>query len=207
MSETFKVEVSQGQLNLIAKRYGVNAGCSLLDIGCGDGEWVLKLRGRGATVQGVEERHLTTAAPSDAIAIGSPAANLPGGVQSFDRVLFRGTSLIGAEAFHPELMIALANMGSMLKPHGRLVIPVNSANEQEIARWQSMLSSFPGTVRTRTLTGGIAAYLTLSFLFGGNAKITVVDLNIQNKQISKLEWHKLAREAVLKQMTKAQEAA
>jgi len=196
--------LSPGQLSLLAKRYGVTNGTSLLDVGCGDGSWVLKLRAQGLNIQGIEERHRTTAPPTEAIAIGSPAASLPGSAHSLDRVLFRGTGLFSASAFDPELMIALANMGSMLKPHGRLVIPTR--NEAEIERWTSMLSIFPGTVRVRRLSSGLSAYLTLAFLFGGMHQINVVDLNVQDRQVSRLEWHKIAREAVLKQ-TRPAEAA
>ncbi len=191
------IQLSQGQLDLIAKRYGISAGVSLADIGCGNGEWVQQWIRRGAKVQGLEEASRMTAVVGEGISAGSPAASLPYAVHSLDRVLFRGTSAYTQSAFHPELMIALANMGSLLKPHGRLVIPVS--NEAEAERWTSMLSIFPGAVRIRQLSSGISAYLTLSFLFGGAHKVTVVDLNIQDKQVSRLEWHRLAREAVLKQ--------
>ncbi|SFI28417.1 class I SAM-dependent methyltransferase [Planctomicrobium piriforme] len=206
MSEGSGINVTTGQLNLIARRYGVFTGSSLLDVGCGDGAWVSQLRKRSLAVQGLEERQQASAAPVDGIAVGSPAATVPGAAQSFDRVLFRGTSVRQATAFQPELMIALANLGSVLKPHGRLLIPVAADNQTEIEKWQSMLSIFPGSIRVRQLSSGIAAYLTLAFLFGGNHRVTVVDLNVQDKQVSRLEWHRLAREAVMQRMRKNEAA-
>ncbi len=206
MSEASEIMLSQGQMNLIAQRYGVTKGASLLDVGCGDGAWVLKLRAQGANISGIEERHRTNVEAEEAIAIGSPAASLPGSAHSLDRVLFRGTTQFTAPSYAPELMIALANMGSMLKPHGRLIIPVHSGNQAEIDRWTSMLSIFPGTVRVRNLSSGISAYLTLAFLFGGMHQVTVIDFSVHNQQVSRLEWHKIAREAVLKQV-RPQEAA
>lgn len=192
--------LSPGQLNLIAKRYGAFNGTSLLDVGCGNGEWVSQLRGQGVKIQGIEERQRTCAEAGEALAIGSPAASLPGSAHSFDRVLFRGTSLFSANAFDPELMIALANMGSVLKPYGRLIIPIAQDNEAEFTHWNSMLSIFPGEIRARRLTSGLSAYLTLAFLFGGVHTVSVLDFHVGNRQVSRLEWHKLAREAVLKQV-------
>lgn len=207
MSEGLKIDLTPGQLNLIAQRYGVSGTNPLLDVGSRDGQWISKLRERGVAAVGLEERHLTTATPSDTFTIGSPAANLPGATHSYQCVLFRGTSLIEAEAFHPELMIALANMGSMLKSNGRLVIPVPSNNEAVVTRWKSMLEQYPGRVTIRQHSTGLMGYLTLAFLFGGMHSVTVVELNVQNQNISRLEWHKAAREAVMRRLKQQAEAA
>jgi hypothetical protein len=190
--------LTAGQLNLIGRRYGIPAGTSLLDVGCGDGNWVLQQRARGLNVQGLEERSRISGEPGEAVVIGSPASKVPGEAQSWDRVLFRGTGLFDAPEFQPELMIALANLGAALKPHGHLIVPVNANSIHDVERWKRILAVFPGLVRVRQFKTGLSAYLTLSFLFSGVHQVTVVDLSIRDQQVSRLEWHKRAREAVMR---------
>lgn len=197
-------ELSQGQLNLIARKMGVFSGKTFVDVGCGNGEWLSSLHARGLKVSGMEEKGRTTAAASDWLHLGSPGAAVPWEAHTQDTVLFRGTSLFDAKEFSPELMIGLANLGSSLKPHGRLIIPVQSQSpqdlEQELTRWKNQLSVFPGTFRSRLLTNGLMGYLTLAFLFGGNHQISIIEFQVYRKVESRLTWHRLAREAVMAHM-------
>jgi hypothetical protein len=148
-------------------------------------------------VQGLEEKPQASAQPNAAVTLGSPAASVPWSAHSLDRILFRGTSPFQAPEFSPELMIALANLGSALKPKGKLLIPVSGPDGEDAARWQRQLAVFPGTARIRELSSGLRAYLALAFLFGGLYRACVLEFTIARKPVSRLEWHRLAREAVL----------
>lgn len=203
MSEAVSVPrlaLSVGQLHLIARKYGVLSGRSLADVGCGDGGWVRKLRQRGCKITGMEEPALSIGVGDDAVTIGSPAATVPWGSHTLDSVLLRGTRARDVEQASPEGMIALANLGSSLKPKGRLLIPVAEAGAAEIQFWQDQFRAFPGTVRVRTITSGLRAYLTLGFLFGFNYRVVLVEYRAPRRQISRLEWHRLARAAFLSRM-------
>lgn len=200
----FPRTLTLGQLNLIARHAGVFSGKTLVDVGCGDGSWFAPLRLQGRHIQGMEEKSQTNASPSEALAIGSPAAATPWEPHSRDAILFRGTSLFQAAEFNPELMIGLANLGSSLKARGRLLIPIfgNTPTEIEadLLRWKCQLSVFPGTFRSRLLTSGLRAYFTLAFLFGKNFQVTVIEFQVDRKVVSRLEWHQLARTAVMSRL-------
>jgi len=197
-------ELTLGQLNLIARKLGVYSGKSLVDVGCGNGNWVSQLRRQGRAVRGMDEKQFAPAPASDIITVGSPAATVPWEPHSQDSILFRGTSLISAAEFSPELMIGLANLGSSLKPRGRLLIPLTGSTpaeiETELLRWKTQLASFPGTFRSRLLTPGILSTLTLSFLWTGKVQVMVMEFQINRHVISRLEWHQLARTAVMSRM-------
>jgi len=196
-----------GQLNLIARKVGVFSGKSLVDVGCGNGNWVSQLRQQGRLVWGLDEKQFVSSpvSGSDVVKIGSPAAAVPWEPHSQDSILFRGTSLISAAEFSPELMIGLANLGSSLKPRGRLLIPLTGSTpgeiEMEQLRWKTQLAPFPGTFRSRLLTPGLLSYLTLSFLFTGKVQVTVIEFQINRQTVSRLEWHQLARTAVMSRMS------
>ncbi|WP_437186289.1 hypothetical protein SH668x_003436 [Planctomicrobium sp. SH668] len=207
MSESASVvgkSLTVGQLNLLASKVGVHSGKSFIDVGCGNGEWLLPFIQAGKAVQGMDEKGAISGAPGQHIIVGSPSANVPWEPHSIDTILFRGTSLHRAAEFGPELMIGLANLGSSLKAKGRLIIPVvgtsTSEVEAELTRWKNQLSVFPGTFQTKTLKPGLSAYLTLAFLFGRSHQVSIIDFQVNKNAISRLEWHKLARNAVMARM-------
>ncbi|WP_437227228.1 hypothetical protein SH661x_000241 [Planctomicrobium sp. SH661] len=203
--------LTAGQLNLIARKFGAFSGKTLIDVGCGNGDFVSKLRARGASLQGMEEKGATTAEPGEAFVLGSPSAAVPWESHTQDVILFRGTSIFQAAEFSPELMIGLANLGSSLKAKGHLLIPIASRNPQEVEaelqRWKSQLSVFPGTFRSRLLTASWMSILTLSFLFDRTEPVTVIDFQIDRNAVSRLEWHRLARTAVMSRLSSPAVAA
>jgi hypothetical protein len=191
---------TSGQLQLVAQKYGVYRGKSLADVGCGDGKWLQPLKQRGLAVQGMEERKRLSAEPTPELIIGSPAAAVPWAAHSLDRIVLRGTSVLECPPFGPEILIALANLGSSLKRSGRLLIPVAGEDSPDVQTWGQQLAIFPGTTRVVTISSGLKAYLTLAFLFGGNHRLTLVEFAPHRRLTSRLEWHRLAREAVLRRM-------
>lgn len=189
--------LSAGQLNMIARQAGLFRGRTLVDVGTGDAVWLRNLAQRKLPIRGMEERKRTAVAADESMTIGSPAAAVPYAAHSIDTILFRGTSVFEQAAFQPEVMIALANLGSSLKPRGTLWIPVTSGQTQH---WQQQLEIFPGTVRVRSLKAGLMDYLTLAFLLQGLQAVDVIEFRAHRKVETRLEWHRLAREAVLKRM-------
>lgn len=196
-------ELSLGQLNLIARKFGVASGKSLVDVGCGSGDWLTAWRQQGRTISGMEEKSGGSAISNDAVILGSPAAAVPWEPHSQDTILFRGTSIFTAPEYSPELMIGLANFGSSLKSRGRLLIPLSNTPavaEAELIRWKGQLAVFPGTIRSRVLTPGLMHFLTLAFLAGPAAPVTVIEFQINRQLNSRLEWHQLARNAVMSRL-------
>jgi len=196
-------ELTPGQLNLIARSAGLSSGRSLIDVGCGNGSWLVPLRQKGWNVAGLEEK-ANAAGAGEFVSIGSPAATVPWQPHSQDAILFRGTSIFTAREYSPELMIGLANLGSSLKARGHLLIPLTGSNSEQmeanLLRWKSQLSVFPGTFRSRLLTPGILHWLTLAFLSGPAASVTVIDFQVGRQLVSRLEWHQLARTAVMSRL-------
>lgn len=200
LADGFARALSSGQLDLIARSCGLYSGRSLVDVGTGDGAWVRKLAAQGRAIRGMEERKHASAAADAIIAIGSPAAAVPYAAHSVDAILFRGTSVFQADAFQPELLIALANLGSSLKPRGALLIPLGQDPAVDAARWESQLGIFPGSCRVRNLSTGVLSYLTLSFLWRGVHAVSLLEFRVNRRVESRLEWHRLAREAVLRRL-------
>ncbi|WP_437204160.1 methyltransferase domain-containing protein [Planctomicrobium sp. SH664] len=192
--------LSAGQLQFLARKYGAAAGRLFVDVGCGDGSGLLALKQRGMNVLGMDEKQNGAQAGSDLISLGSPAASIPWGAHSVDTILFRGTSSYSAGPFSPERMIALANLGSSLKARGALVIPLAAVNDPSAAEWQSQLQTFPGEFRVRTVSTGLLEKITLAFLFRGLHSVAVAEFRVGRSPVSRLEWHRLAREAVMQRM-------
>ena len=199
-------ELKQGHINLLARRYGAFTRRSILDVGCGDGVWVQQLRRRGALISGLDDQQQGSD-QEGVIHRGSPAASIPFAAQSCDVVLIRGTALFRHPEGNPEITIALANLLSCLKPKGRLVIPVSGPEDPATDLWKRRLDPFPVRDRMKTWSGGLIAWLTLASLFGRDHRVTVQEFVIGRKPISRLEWHRLARKAVLSAMQSPPAAA
>lgn len=188
------------QWTLLARRAGAFSGKAFLDVGCGEGSRLRPLAQKGLKVRGLDESTRGARSGDDVVHVGSPFASVPVESHSLDAILFEGTTAFTAASFSPEAMIALANLGASLKPKGKLLIPVSSEDGEQAEHWKRQLAVFPGTVRVRTLSTGIMGYLTLAFLFGRAAKVSVIEFTVQRKPLSRLDWHRLAREAVMQKM-------
>lgn len=204
--ETVFDALSEGHLNLLARRLGPFSRRSILDVGCGDGAWVQSLHRRGANVKGLDDAGKLSP-HAELIHCGSPAASIPFAAHTFALVLLRGTGLFSSRTEGPEITIALANLLSCLKPRGRLVVPCLAADDEIIALWQQRLNPFPVQFRTRQLSGGLKAVLTFAKLFGRDYRVTTIEFSLGRKPISRLEWHRLAREAVMSRMQQPPAAA
>lgn len=198
--------LTPGHVDLLARRMGAFSGRSILDVGCGDGSDVLRLHKRGASIKGLEDLHKSSP-DCERIHCGSPAAEIPFAVHAFDVVLLRGTQLFSSMQEGPELTIALANLLSCLKPRGRLVIPYRHVDERILACWREQLAPFSVSPRVRPLTGGLWAMLTLAKLRGKDFRMTAIEFPLGRKPVSRLEWHRLARESVMSRLRNPPAAA
>lgn len=197
-------ELTTKQLNFLARKLGCFAKHSLLDI-CSDGSWITEISRRGGTIQAITDR--ADAEVAGLIMFGSPAASIQQEVHSVHRVLIRDHQVFDGNAVNPETTIALANLLSCLGKRGRLVIPLAELGGEEQQLWQVRLAGFPGRISTRTYKTGLLDYLNLSFLLRGIHQISVLEFAIDRKLNSRLEWHRLAREAVMQRQAASSAAA
>lgn len=193
----FPSSLSDRQLDRIARSCGGGTGKRILDVGCGEARWVARRLHRGQPASGLEDRHPANQERAEGIHIGSPAASIPFPSHSCHMVLLRGTALFSRTEDGPEVTIALANLLSCLKPKGRLVIPLGNDVRNVVALWTERLHPFPVRTRQREISSGWVEKLTLVHLIFSAPPVSVLEYRIGRKPISRLEWHRLAREAVL----------
>lgn len=201
--------LSLRQLETLEQVYDLRGKKPVLDIGCHDVAWVLKLRGCGTNALGVDDPTAVpaTTAPQEGILRLSVAANLAVPVHACDVALIRGTAVFLAEGIAPECTIALANVLSTIKPHGHLVCAVPTDNVQAVQLWQQRLAPFGLTGTIRNLGAGLLSWLTLAPLLRPGGAVNVLEFQLSPKAISRLEWHRLAREAVMSQRASSPAAA
>lgn len=197
-------ELTTKQLNFLARKLGCFAKHTLLDV-CTDGSWISAISRRGGTIRAITDR--ADAEVAGLITFGSPAASIQQEVHSVHRVLIRDHQVFDGDEANPETTIALANLLSCLGKRGRLVIPLAELGGREQRVWQERLAGFPGRISIRTYKTGLFDYLNLTFLLRGVHQISVLEFTVDRKLNSRLEWHRLAREAVMQRLAAASAAA
>lgn len=194
--------LSIGQLNLIAGKYGIAGRRSMIDIGCGEPGWIQQQATKGRDLRALINN--AELADAERVIAGSPAATIPFEAHAADVVLIDGTRELGPEADFLEMTIALANLGSCVKPRGVLLVPTVSDEMTQV--WQQRFAPFPVSMKQRELSGGLMAVLTLAKLFGRDYKVNVLEFRVQKKPLSRLEWHRLAHAAVMQHQNSASAA-
>lgn len=207
MSDRFTVscpELSTKQLHFLARKLGFSAARPALSVGW-EASWVEEVVRRGGEMRGIVDH--APATPSERIAVGSPAGSITQPVHTVARVLLGPIEVFQQADEGPEVTIALANLLSCLKPKGRLVIPIGEPGSEIQQLWETRLLGFPGRLTTRTYKTGFLDYCSLAFLLRGVHQISVLEFSIDRKPISRLEWHRYAREAVMQRAKSANAAA
>ena len=185
----------------ITSRYRLSSSSKLLDIG--GGEMVTRFRARGITAFGV---HDGPAPPRDPYA-AQPAMieipeqqpamlhqGLPFPAQSFDCVLLRETKTYAGSLTSPEACTATANLLASLKPGGILLWCVPVSRDA----FSVHLSCFPGQSQILTVgRGGIFGALLRVVGIGRNSGQPAIEFRLPQEPISRLEWHRIARNAVM----------
>ena len=203
-SATSSRDFTKKQFYFLTRKLGCFSKRPVLDLGA-NGTWATDVARRGGTIQAIVDD--AADAPPEGITVGSPTGSIPQPVHSIHRILIRDLSLFESDEVTPETSIAIANLLSCLKPRGRMVIPVAELEGSEQQLWTERLHGFPGRLTTRVYKTGLIDTLSLMFLFRGKHEIPVIEFTVERKPISRLEWHRLAREAVMQRMQKSPAAA
>ncbi|MEW4487486.1 hypothetical protein AB1L42_05360 [Thalassoglobus sp. JC818] len=191
-------DLNAKQFNMLVRKLGGFSRKPILDVSDGSDDWVVQLSRRGGTINGIADRADET--DSEIVAVGSPAASIRYSTLSMHRVLIRNNSAFLTPDVTPESTIALANLLSCLKPGGKLVIPIKDVDRCQCL-WTRRLEGFPGTLKQRQIKTGMLDYLSFAFLFSGIHSLSVLEFTIGRKPLSRLQWHRFAREAVMNRST------
>ncbi len=186
----------------INRRYQLQSTSKLLDVS-GAGDVVSGFRARGMTAFGIYDG---AAPPRDPYATQpqlieiperQPAVlhqGIPFPAHSFDCVLLRETNTYTGSLSSPEACTATANLLASLKPGGVLLWCVPVPRDLLAAH----LSAFPGQPQNLTLgTGGIGGALLRLVGIGRNSGQPAVEFRLPKESISRLDWHRMARQAVM----------
>lgn len=152
---------------------------------------------------GLTPTALTDTAPSTPSApgqvlIGDVAGGMPVTAHSVDGVVVRTAKTFRAGLSTPESLLGAANLLSCLKPNGSLLV-LGSAGES-LASWQELLSAFPVKVTSGEYRDGLMYWLTFQFFSSRQAQVPYLRAEIGKDAISRLQWHRLVRELVMKRM-------
>ncbi len=186
----------------------------VLDVGCGAGELVAALGRRGVEAHGIDDRPAEGALAVDTarLAFRGFSGAFPHPPHHFDLVLVREVRTYAVDLRGPEALTASANLLSSLRPRGRLVFLVPGHEADAAARIDGLrehLTAFPGTCDVRRFEDGIGRFLDFEWLIGRhrNVELMFVTLRVDRKPVTRLKWHQLAREAVLRRQAAPGERA
>ncbi len=183
------------------RRYRLRGDARVLDIGSGDGEVVARLRSCGVNAFGLfdgsapprdPEADVTGQVESPAIQAAVLHQSVPFPAQSFDAVLLRNSDVYCGALSSPEACTATANLLASLKP-GQPLVYCGPVSQDAI---EAHFTTFPGAARRIMLgTGGLGGLLRR--FVGQQTEQPAIEFTIPAKPISRLEWHRLARQAVM----------
>ena len=184
----------------------------VLDVGCDDGRLVRFLQAKGRQAAGIDDRDgLDALLPGlDDAHHSSLAGGFPFAPHHFDAVLVRGSRIYSGDLANPEASIATANLLSSLGRRRRAIFLASElAGDAPLDEWiaalQAHLAPFPGTVEVSQYVDGWEKWLSLEWLIGRqrHVDLTLVTFTTARKPVSRLEWHQVARQAVMNQLRPA----
>jgi hypothetical protein len=167
------------------------------------------LHGRGRQAAGIDDRPgLDPLLPGLADAHHrSLAGGFPFGPHHFDAILVRASRIYSGDLTNPEASIATANLLSSLAPRRKAIfLAAQLSGDAPLDGWiaslQSHLAPFPGTVDVSRYVDGWEKWLSLEWLIGRqrDVDLTLVTFTAARKPVSRLEWHQIARQAVMGRM-------
>lgn len=159
---------------------------------------------------GVQPTALTDSAPSiptqpGQVLIGDVAGGMPVPAHSVDCVVLRSAKTFTAGLGTPEALLGAANLLSCLKPQGSLLV-VGQPGES-LQAWHDLMSAYPVQVSQADYKDGIGYWLTLQWLKGSSQiQMPVLRAEIGKESISRLQWHRLVRELMMKRAQTAKAA-
>ena len=211
MAEQHSVETGVSTLPLrvlksLVRTARVRAGGAVLEVGpvraSAMPDWI---------AQGLHPLALTDSAPSTPTApgqvlIGDVAGGMPVTAHSVDAVILRTAKTFRAGLAAPEALLGAANLLSCLKPNGSLLVLGQPG--ESLQGWQDLLSAFPIKLSSSEYRDGWGWWLSLQWLKGSaQVQMPVLRAEIGTEAMSRLQWHRLVRELVMKRMQAPAKAA
>jgi SAM-dependent methyltransferase len=197
----------------LLRRFPFRRAARVLEVGCGRGELVSFLRRRGIEAYGIDDVLTAEDRAADAaLHYGSFAGAFPFPPHHFDLILVREARAYSGQWHGPEAYTATANLLSALRPRRRLVFlepavvaPHALPDPARIEAIQSHLAAFPATCDARPYRDGLGRFLSLEWLLGRHRQVqlAVMTFTVPRAPVSRLKWHQLAREAVLRRQSQA----
>jgi hypothetical protein len=159
---------------------------------------------------GLQPSALTDAAPSTPtlpgqVLIGDVAGGMPVTAHSVDCVVLRSAKTFTAGLGTPEALLGAANLLSCLKPQGTLLVLGQPG--ESLQAWSELLGAFPVQLSQADYRDGIGYWLSFQWLKGSaQIQMPVLRAEIGKEAISRLQWHRLVRELMMKRLQPAKAA-
>jgi SAM-dependent methyltransferase len=178
----------------------------VLEVGCGRGESLVLLRARNLDAYGFDLGAATgpLLLPKSQYAFGSLSSAMTFPQHHFDLVVVRPTPAFRGELAIAEHYVATANLLSCVKPGGRLVIVEPSHGRdgtpasEWLERWQKHLAAFTTSLKTTGYRDGLGWWLSFAWLSRAQRlDLKTIVLTTPAAPVSRLEWHRQARAAVM----------
>ncbi len=139
----------------------------------------------------------STPAPSGQILIGDVAGGMPVAAHSVECVVMRSARTFDKGLGSPESLLGAANLLSCLKSKGAMLILGHPGTSFD--GWRTLISGLPVTATEVAYRDGIGWWLSLQFLKGSpQIELSALRLEVGPDLISRLQWHRLVREMILK---------
>jgi len=154
---------------------------------------------------------LTDSAPSTPtlpgqVLIGDVAGGMPVSAHSVDCVVLRSAKTFTSGLATPEALLGAANLLSCLKPQGSLLVLGHPG--ESLQAWQELLSAFPIKVSQTEYRDGLGYWITLQWLRGSaQVQMPILRAEIGKEATSRLQWHRLVRELIMKRAQTTAKAA
>lgn len=187
--------------NEIIRRYALRGGARVLVIASRPGELVSCLRTRGVMAFGLYDGVVAPRDPYQRVVTEDTPPqtqpvtlhqSLPFPAQSFECIVLQDSRAYSGPLTSPEACTATANLLAALKPARPLV----SCGEIAPASLMAHLANFPGAACQIIMgQGGVAALIRR--LLGRGGGQLAVQFTTPRDPITRLEWHRIARQAVM----------
>ena len=160
---------------------------------------------------GLQPLALTDSAPSTPTApgqvlIGDVAGGMPVSAHSVDCVILRSAKTFRAGLGTPEALLGAANLLSCLKPNGSLLVLGQPG--ESLQGWQDLLAAFPIKQSQSEYRDGLGWWLSFQWLKGSaQMQLPFLRAEIGKDAMSRLQWHRLVRELIMKRVQAPSKAA
>jgi len=188
----------------------------VLEVGCGRGESLALLAGRKIDAYGFDlgAASGTLLAAKDHFAFGSLSSAMRFPQHHFDLIVLRPMPAFRGELSTAEHYVATANLLSCVKAGGRLVIVEPSQGRDGAAvgawmeRWEKHLAAFTVDRKVQNYRDGLGWMLSFGWLSKSpRLDLKTIVLTTPSKMVSRLEWHREARTAVMPRTRTGRRAA